>query len=466
MFVSIATTHRPATDLGFILMKHPERVHSVDLNFGKGVVFYPEAGEERCEAALVIDVDPVGLVRGRGEAEGLLDRYVNDRPYAATSFLSVALNRMFRTAMTGVSKERPELAETAIPLDIRVTPMPARGGESVLRSLFEPLGWRVSLERIEGPGGASRYLDMRLAGTMRVADALSHLYVLIPVLDDDKHYWVGDDEVEKLLAKGGAWLAAHPGKELIAKRYLKNRGALTRAALERLALARLAPETAEEEAEAAEPRVAPEEAIERPIRLNDLRMDAVMAALVESGAVTVADLGCGEGKLLGRLRRERRFARIVGLDASMASLRRARDKLGLDRVSGEAVDRVQLLHGALTYRDDRLKGFDAATLVEVVEHLDAERLPALAEAVFGHARPRAVIVTTPNIEHNVLFEGMAPGAFRHPDHRFEWTREEFGAWIAGIEAMYGYKAARSGIGEAHAELGAPTQMAVFSRGGA
>jgi 3' terminal RNA ribose 2'-O-methyltransferase Hen1 len=337
--------------------------------------------------------------------------------------------------------------------------MPARGGEALLRSLFEPLGWSVTVDRIEGPGGGSRYVDLRLAGEVRVADALSHLYVLIPVLDDDKHYWVGEDEVEKLLAKGGAWLASHPEKGTIARRYLKNRGALAR-----VALARLAPETIDEEADGAVPRVEPEEAIERPIRLNDLRMDAVVAALAERGAATVADLGCGEGKLLGRLRRDRKFTRIVGLDASMVSLRRAGEKLGLDRVSGEAVDRLQLLHGALTYRDDRLKGFDAATLVEVVEHLDMERLPALAEAVFGHARPKTVIVTTPNAEHNVLFESMTPGALRHPDHRFEWTRGELGDWIAAIETTYGYSAARSEIGQAHAELGAPTQMAVFSRG--
>lgn len=460
MFVSIATTHRPATDLGFLLMKHPDRVHEVDLNFGRAVVFYPEANDNRCEAVLVIDVDPIGLVRGRGEADGLLDRYVNDRPYAATSFLSVALNRMFRTAMTGASRERPDLAGIPLPLEVRVTPMPARGGESVLRALFEPLGWTVAVDRIEGPGGGSRYVDLRLAGNIRIADALSHLYVLIPVLDDDKHYWVGEDEVDKLLTKGGAWLAAHPQKDLIARRYLKNRGALARAAL-----TRLAPETVGEEAEGLERRAEPEEAIERPIRLNDLRMDAVMAALAASGATTVADLGCGEGKLLGRLRHERKFTRIVGLDASMVSLRRAGEKLGLARVSGEAVDRLQLLHGALTYRDDRLKGFDAATLVEVIEHLDPERLPALAEAVFGHARPRTVVVTTPNSEHNALFENMAPGAFRHPDHRFEWTRTEFGRWIADIEAAYGYKPVRSEIGEAHPQLGAPTQMVLLSRGG-
>jgi 3' terminal RNA ribose 2'-O-methyltransferase Hen1 len=236
MYLSIATTHNPATDLGFLLMKHPDRVHETELAFGKAIVFFPEATIARCEAVLTIDVDPVGLVRGRGSGDGLLDQYVNDRPYAASSFLSVALNRAFRTAMTGSSKERQDLAATPIPLDIVIAPLPAHGGESLVRSLFEALGWDVSIERVMGSAGASRYVSLRLQGVLRLADALSHLYVLIPVLDDDKHYWVGDDEVEKLLAKGGAWLAGHPDKDLIARRYLKNRRSLAR-----LALARLAP---------------------------------------------------------------------------------------------------------------------------------------------------------------------------------------------------------------------------------
>jgi len=460
MFVSIATTHRPATDLGFLLMKHPERLHEVELNFGKATIFYPEASESRCEAAMVVDVDPVGLVRGKGESDGFLDQYVNDRPYAATSFLSVALNRCFRTAMTGVSKDRPDLAGKQIPLEIRVPAIPARGGEALLRSLFEPLGWQVALEPVPGPDGASRYFDMRLAGHQRVSDALAHLFVLMPVLDDDKHYWIGEDEVEKLLAKGGDWLASHPAKEVIVQRFLRNRRSLTR-----IALARLAPETLDEEVEGTE-RLAPEDVLESPLRLNDLRMEAVCNALIESGASSVLDLGCGEGKLLSSLKRERRFATIVGLDASVTSLRRAAQRLGLDKESGVAADRITLLHGALTYRDDRLKGFDAAALVEVIEHLDPGRLPALAEAVFGHARPRCVIVTTPNVEHNVLFPGMSPGSMRHPDHRFEWTRAEFGDWITSIETTYGYAATRSGIGEPNETYGPPTQMAVFVLGAA
>ena len=197
MFLSISTTHSPATDLGFLLMKHPDRVHEIDIAFGKATVFFPQADAERCQAVLILDLDPVALVRGRGESAGVMDQYVNDRPYAASSFLSVALNKAFRTAMTGVSRERAELALMPILLDIVVAPLPVQN-DDLLERLFAPLGWRVEARRIGGADGPSRYVELRLSGTLRLADALSHLYVLIPALDADKHYWVGEDEVEPL----------------------------------------------------------------------------------------------------------------------------------------------------------------------------------------------------------------------------------------------------------------------------
>lgn len=453
MFLSIATTHRPATDLGYLLMKHPDRAHEIALTFGKAVVVFPEASESRCEAALVLEIDPVGLVRGRGQGEGLLSQYVNDRPYAATSFLAVALNKAFRTAMAGESRERPDLAQSPIPLEIRVTPLP--GGAAMADLFFAPLGWEVIAE----PVGTSRYVSLHLRGTQRVADALSHLYVLIPALDAEKHYWVGDDEVEKLLAKAGPWLGTHPHKEQIARRYLKRKPSLVKETLARLALEELD----EAEAESAEtPRLAPEEALEAPIRLNDVRLDAVHALLKELGAFRVADLGCGEGKLLQRLAQDRKFTRLIGLDASVRELEKATRRLKLER-AGASVERIALLHGALTYRDARWLDIDAACLVEVIEHLDAERLPALEAVVFGHAKPKYVIVTTPNIEHNALFAGMKPGALRHPDHRFEWTRAEFQAWAQGVCQRHGYQVEFRAIGAEDDRFGPPTQMGVFSR---
>ena len=455
MFLSIATTHAPATDLGFLLMKHPDRAHEVALAFGKAVVFFPQADAQRCEAALALDLDPVALVRGRGEGEGVMDQYVNDRPYAASSFLSVALNKAFRTAMTGVSRERPELAQTAIPLKVVVAPLPAPNND-LLERLFTPLGWEVEARRIEGEDGPSRYVELRLSGTLRLAEALSHLYVLIPTLDADKHYWVGDDEVDKLVAKAGPWLATHPERETIARRYLRNRRSLARAAL-----ARLVPE-AELEAPP-ETVLRREEALEEPLRLHDRRLDTVASLLKNAGARSVADLGCGEGKLLQRLVKDRHFETLIGLDTSSRDLERARERLKLDLAGGPERERVQLLHGALTYRDARWSGVDAAALVEVIEHLDEDRLPALADAVFGAAHPKTVVVTTPNADYNVLFESLAAGQFRHPDHRFEFTRAEFARWAGAVAERYGYAVEFSGIGDEHPEHGPVSQVGVFSR---
>lgn len=458
MYLSVATTHFPASDLGFLLHKHPDRVHETEVGFGRAYILYPEASERRCEAALILDIDPIDLVRGRGSSEGLLDQYVNDRPYAASSFLSVAMARALRTAMGGTSKERPELARQAIPLEALVTPLPARGGEKLVRDLFEPLGWMTEVQPICGPGGEeSRYVKLKLTGTARLSALLNQLYVLIPVLDDDKHYWVGEDEVNKLLARGEGWLAEHPARELIVQRYLIHRRSLAH-----LALARLAPETEEEEA-APESRAAPEDNLERPIRLNDARMSAIVEALRELGAKRIADLGCGEGKLLSRLARERWIEQAIGVDASVIALERASKRLRLNEAGGPPEGKIQLFHGALTYRDKRIAGLDAAALVEVIEHLDPDRLPALARVLFGEEKPKNVVVTTPNAEYNALFPNLAPGAFRHPDHRFEWTREQFRTWVKSIEDDYGYRAELRDIGEVDEVHGAPSQMAVFKR---
>jgi 3' terminal RNA ribose 2'-O-methyltransferase Hen1 len=462
MFLSITTTHRPATDLGFLLRKNPARMHETELSFGKAVTVYPEADEDRCTAALIMEVDPVGLVRGKGDGGGLMDQYVNDRPYAASSFLSVAMGRAWREAMAGVSKDRQELADSAIPLEAHVTPLPARGGEALIRELFEPLGYEmeiapIPLDPVRADWGASPYVSLRVRATTRLSALLTHLYVLIPVLDDRKHYFVGDDELEKLLAKGEGWLAAHPAKELIVTRYLKRRKALAREAL-----AQLAGEDGEgEDGLDAAPKDDAEQAIEKPLRLHDVRLDAVAAALKDLGAMRVLDLGCGEGKLIWRLLKEKQFAEIAGVEVSSVSLARAAGKL--ERESDRQRERVKLMQGALIYRDARLRGYDAAALVEVIEHVELDRLHHLELAVFGDAQPKAVIVTTPNADYNALFPTLPGGQFRHADHRFEWTRTEFEAWCGRVGEAYGYAWEVRPLGEVDETHGAPSQMAVFTR---
>ena len=470
MLLNLTTTYQPATDLGYLLGKHPDRVHERELPWGRGLVFFPEASSERTSATLMIEVDPVGLVRRRKGEGFALRQYVNDRPYAASSFLSVAISRCFGSALGGRCRDRPELAETAIPLELEIPVLPSRGGEVGLRQLFEPLGYQVEARRLPldprfPAWGQSRYFHTRLEIETRLADLLGHLYVLLPVLDDEKHYWVSEPEVKKLLRHGEAWLKGHPEKEQISHRYLRH-GRLARQALSSLELPNLdlhrealelgeASDAAEEGAERAEME------LERPIRLHDQRLDLVRDVLKEIGARRVLDLGCGGGQLLQRLFKDSFFEEIVGVDISTHSLERAERRLKLERRSDRQKERIRLLQGALTYRDARLRGYDAAALVEVIEHLEPESLAAFENAVFGAARPGAIIVTTPNAEYNALFESLDAGRFRHPDHRFEWTRGEFKSWADGVAERHSYTVEYRDIGETDDTHGGPSQMGIF-----
>ena len=465
MLLTITNTNRPATDLGYLLHKNPARVQSFALSFGQAHVFYPEASAERCTAALLLDVDPVGLVRNRrGPAGGggTLEQYVNDRPYVASSFLSVAIAQVFSSALAGRSEDRPELAETALSLEANLSVLPCRGGQGFLRRLFEPLGYEVvakgcPLDEKFPEWGESVYFTVELRGRVRLRELLTHLYVLVPVLDNEKHYWVGDEEVEKLLRHGAGWLADHPEKEAIAYRYLKYRRSLAREAL-----ARIVTEESPDPDVAQEIHDNEEEAVERPLSLNEQRVRAVLAALQSSGAKRVIDLGCGEGKLLQALLGCRNLDEIVGMDVSHRSLEIAGERLHLDRLPTRQRERIRLIQGSLTYRDKRLAGFDAATVIEVIEHLEPVRLAAFERVLFEFARPATVILTTPNVEYNVKFENLPAQRFRHKDHRFEWARREFQAWAGSVGELFGYAVRFLNVGPEDPSVGAPTQMGVFT----
>jgi 3' terminal RNA ribose 2'-O-methyltransferase Hen1 len=479
MLLALTNTASPATDLGFLLHKHPDRAQRYPLSFGAAHVFYPEAGEARCTACLLVEVDPIDLVRGKAKTGGLPDQYVNDRPYAASSFLSVAIGQVFSTALAGRCAARPELATRPLPLTAHLPVAPARGDEGLAPALFEPLGYEVDTTRLPlderfPDWGDSPYVSLTLSATVTVKALLSHLYVLLPVLDDAKHYWVGQDELDKLLRHGADWLAHHPDKGRIARRYLRHQWSLAREALARLDIVEDdtpdpgPDETAAEDAPTGPDMVsitAEEAAVEAPLSLNEARIRAVLAELQAAGAETVIDLGCGDGKLLSRLLKDRRFARLTGLDVSARALDIAADRLHLDRLPPRLRERIQLLHGGLTYRDARLEGFDAATVIEVIEHLDENRLAAFERALFQCARPRRAIVTTPNVEYNVHYEFLPPGRLRHSDHRFEWTRAQFAAWGERVAATFGYAVRFAPVGPVDAATGPPTQMAIFARNG-
>lgn len=475
----ITTTARPATDLGYLLVKHPDRVQAFEQSFGTAHVFYPEADEDRCTVALLLDVDPIKLAKTRGTPDLSLGQYVNDRAYAASSLLASAMAGVFRTAMRGRSADRPELARTPLPLRITLPSLPCRGGPELAASLFEPLGWRVDARPIPlderfPEWGDSRYVTLTLDGELTLAGALNQLYVLLPVLDDSKHYWVATDEVDKLIRAGEGWLAAHPARARITRRYLANRRGLVRTALARLADADDSPDDAldrhpiDEEPPVADPTSAEPGAAEPepevaapPVPLAERRIQAVLDVLRAEQAPSVIDLGCGSGKLVSRLLQEPYFQSVTGTDVSARAIIAAQRRLGPVRLPRAQQERLNLFTAALTYADERFHGHDAAVLMEVIEHVDVPRLPAVERVVFGDAAPRVVVVTTPNAEYNVRYEGLT--GHRHPDHRFEWTRAEFATWTARVAGAYGYQVRHVPVGDDDPQVGAPTQMGVFTR---
>ncbi|MQA04593.1 MAG: 3' terminal RNA ribose 2'-O-methyltransferase Hen1 [Streptosporangiales bacterium] len=464
MLLTITSTAPPATDLGYLLHKHPDRSQTAQVSAGAAHVFYPQADEHRCTAALLLEVDPVRLVRSRAKTvrgSFSLGHYVNDRPYAASSLLAVAMSTVFRTAMRGRCDARPELAQSPLPLEVTIPVLPCRGGAALAVDLFGPLRWQVDataipLDETVPDWGDSPYVHLTLRGTVRLADALNQLYVLLPVLDDAKHYWVTTDEVDKLIRAGTGWLGSHPKHELIAHRYLAHQRHLTHDAVARLTeIDDAAAPVAEETATVTETTAGR--------ALAQQRVDAVLGALAEEGGASVVDLGCGEGRLLGPLLADTSFTEVAGADVSARALAQAEKRLHVDRMSDHKRERLKLLRTALTYHDARLRGYDAAVLMEVIEHVDPARLPALADNVFGDARPTSVVVTTPNAEHNVRFPDLPAGAMRHPDHRFEWTREAFGQWAKDVAETYGYRVRFLPVGEDDPEVGPPTQLAAFRR---
>lgn len=453
--ITLTTTHQPATDLGYLLHKNPARNHVIDMSFGQAWCVFPEADLERCTAAVMLDIDPVKLVWGTASSIG---QYVNDRPYTANSMLCSSLSRLFGTAMGGRCKDRPELVDVVLPFEVEIPVVQIPGGVEMAAALFGPLGYVVDAQSIPldekfPEWGPSPYFTLRLTTSQTLQTLLSHLVVLIAAMDPRKHYYVDEDEIEKLIRRGAGWLEAHPEKPWIVRRYLRSKESLTKQALERLK---------DVEEVAVIPDEEPAEEVIKRESLHQQRHEAVLRLVRERGAKSVVDLGCGDGKLLQLLMKVQGLEKILGMDVSWISLERASRRLRLDDLAPRARERMQLIHGSLLYRDRRLEGFDFGAVVEVIEHLDPPRLAAFERVVFEHARPHCVAVTTPNREYNAVY-GLEEESMRHDDHRFEWTRVEFDSWCQRVAEAHGYSVVIQPVGEVHPELGAGSQMGVFVR---
>jgi len=405
---------------------------------------------ERTTAALLLDIDPISLVRGK-RGLGLFD-YVNDRSYVSSSFMSTAISKVFGTAMSGRGDDHQELADSELDLSATITMLPCKEHDK-LTAVFAPLGYQVSYYTFESDEqhpewGDFGYVNLTIKGNVRLRDLLKHLYVLIPVFDKQKHYWVDTDEVEKLLRMGQDWLPDHPERQFITSRYLKRQRRLVDMVFERLAAG-----SATEADVLTEP-------VEQGVRpLFQRRLEDVFDTVKATGATSVIDLGCGEGNLLKLFIADSQFRSITGVDVSTLALKRCSNRLNMDEAGESMLQRIRLFQGSLTYKDERLRGYQVACVVEVIEHIDPPRLQAFEEVLFGYARPRTIVLTTPNSEYNAVYQ---IDTHRHEDHRFEWTRAQFHQWAVTTAEKYGYTVRFSGIGDDDEVHGPPTQMGVFT----
>lgn len=441
----------PATDVGYLLHKHPDRVQRFPTSQGVATVFYPIADDDRCRIAMHVDGTGIRPTRDSGTS-----RYVTAAPYEASTRMVVALGKVFGDALAGRCHQRPELVDRTWDLTIRAAAVPCAGGPDNLsgpdnpratdtlsaEDLFEPLGWTVEMTRealVPAEWGSSDHGVLTVRGSFRVVDALRHLAVLVPVLARDKHYFVDDAEIEKLVRLGDSWLPAHPHAAAITRAYLKNLPGLAERAIIMVSGA---------DAPAAG-------VTDTRKRLSHNRTEEVVGLLSASGARSVLDVGCGEGRLLAELAARTPIPRLAGVDVSADALHRAARRL-------ELVRQVELWQSSLMYADPRCSGYDAVVLMEVIEHIDRGRLPVAMASVFDDMAPATVVVTTPNREFNARY-GLAAGKLRHPDHRFEFDRTEFADWCAAVSSEFAYTHVRGGIGDRDVEAGSPTQYAVFTR---
>jgi len=395
MLLEISTTHNPATDLGFLLHKHPDKVQEIDLAIGKAHIFYPEANQNRCTICLLLDINPIEVIKSKKNIRNFLqENYVNDRTYTSNSFMSTAIVKAFGSAINGTCHTRPELPETKMPFEVKLHAINVEN-ESQLKELFEPLGYEINYQKYDVDSqfvewGKSKTITLSLKKTTTLQELLSQLYVFILVLDNERHYWIGNQEIDLLKRRGAGWLDSHPQKEWIIKRFLKYIPELTYSA--KLNILK------------DEENIKENQKKEKELNLHQKRLLKAFQLLKNSHSESVLDVGCGEGKLLKLLLKDSQFKKISGTDVAFSELQRANEKLYLDTASPYIKEKISLFQSSVTYQDERFLGYDAIALVEVIEHINEERLEVFEKNIFGYARPKTVVLSTPNSEYNVLFE--------------------------------------------------------------
>ncbi|MEK5024064.1 3' terminal RNA ribose 2'-O-methyltransferase Hen1 [Paenibacillus sp. FSL M7-1046] len=481
MHLIIKATGTGAGMLSHLLAKNPNNLYDRIEKEARVRIVFTVSSEEETEAVIYVTPDPIELVKGSSSAHNDITQYINDREFVTSSLFCTYIRPALGTALNGKPKEAylPWVGQR-LALELSFGPVASNLPDRTLEELFTALGYEVVLERGEAEysfdlknRSSVRYI--KLKGFQTLQTALQQLFVLIPALDDYKHYYISEDEVDKIRRYGEGWLQDHPQRALILKRTLRFAGVIKQfEALEGRTQNSGGAFVDENEKEAAvkgsmdAPNALPDqsfesEAPEEPkVRLNDLRYAAI-AATVEAlqAKASIVDFGSGEGKLSAILANVPGVRDIKAVEPSATAQLRAMDRFAkLEGRQGTIVPKP--VTGSLFYFDESLRNKDVMILCEVIEHIDEHRLARVMETVFAEYGPKTLIITTPNKEYNEVYE-MEQEEMRHGDHRFEWGREAFSAWCSRWTTAFGYSAELKGIGEYMEGFGCPTQIAIFTK---
>lgn len=469
MHLNIRATGAGAGMLSHLLAKNPNNLYDRMEKEARVRIVFTASSEEETEALIYVTPDPVELVKGTSSAHNDITQYINDREFVVSSLFCTYIRSALGTALNGKPKEAYlSWVDQPLALELEFGPVASNLPDLSLEELFTALGYEVQLERGNAEysfnlksRSSVRYIKLKAKQTLQTA--LRQLFVLIPALDDYKHYYISDDEVDKIRRYGEGWLENHPQRGLILKRTLRFAGAIKQYEELMVRDGNLQESRTLDGArvgEIGEETAAPAEAPK--VRLNDLRYAAI-ADVVEGLAVkrSIVDFGSGEGKLSVRLSSVPGVSEIKAVEPSATAQMRALDRFA-KLVGRPGITVPEPVTGSLFYYDESLRGKDVMILCEVIEHIDEYRLGRVMDTIFHEYAPGTLIITTPNKEYNAVYE-MDQEEMRHGDHRFEWDREAFAVWCSRWTSAYKYSVQLSGIGELAQEYGYPTQMAIFSK---
>jgi 3' terminal RNA ribose 2'-O-methyltransferase Hen1 len=447
MQLSIKVTGQGAGVVSHLISKNPHNLYERNEKGHTVRLVYTTSSEEETEFLLYVVPDPIELVRNSPDLYNIT-QYINDREFAVSSLFCSFIRTALGTALNGKPKEEyRSWVDHELQLELRFGPLASSLSDKQIQQLFEPLGYKIGIDygdfTVFKEKSTARYLTIK--GTKTLQTSLRHVFVLIPVLDDYKHYFIDEREVEKLERYGEGWLEFHPLADLIIKRSLRFRDVIAKSNFK-----------VSDEKDLNFRNKAPS----KP-RLNDMRYEAIVKQVQSlTNKSTVIDMGAGEGKLSVQLGFIPGIQEILAVEPSQREHIRAKERFEKAKQI-EGFLEPSLLWGSLFYTDDRLRNKDVMILCEVIEHINEDRLPGIMELIFRENRPRTFLITTPNQEYNAIYD--LGENMRHNDHRFEWSREEFQNrcqnWIANVP----YSVVFAGIGEEQEPYGFPTQMAIFSR---